>query len=38
MSKSFTLPKSIIDEYMRRLNYPFDEGKKIGFNAAKNLL
>jgi asparagine synthetase B (glutamine-hydrolysing) len=30
--------KSIIDEYMRRENYPFDEGKKIGFNAAKNLL
>lgn len=30
--------KSVIDEYMRRNNYPFDEGKKIGFNAGKNLL
>jgi len=30
--------KSIIDEYMSRLNYPFDKGAKIGFNAAKNLI
>ena len=30
--------KSIIDEYMSRNNYPYDQGKKIGFNAAKNLL
>jgi asparagine synthetase B (glutamine-hydrolysing) len=30
--------KSIIDEYLKRNNYPYDEGKKIGFNAAKNLL
>jgi len=30
--------KSIIDEYMKRNNYPYDEGKKIGFNAAKNLI
>ena len=30
--------KSVIDEYMKINNYPFDEGKKIGFNAAKNLL
>lgn len=29
--------KSIIDEYMSRLNYPFSKGVKIGFNAAKNL-
>lgn len=30
--------KSVIDEYMFRNNYPFDNGKKIGFNANKNLI
>jgi asparagine synthetase B (glutamine-hydrolysing) len=30
--------KSVIDEYMTRNNYPFEQGKKIGFNASVNLL
>ncbi len=30
--------KSVIGEYMSKNNYPYDNGKKIGFNAGMNLL